>query len=133
CAPMPSEDSSSHPRRSTGLVDWPAVQAEALEVLRAYLRIDTSNPPGREEAAARYLAGLLEAEGVPVELIEIAPERVALVARLAGDGSRPALMLSNHLDVVPVQREFWSADPFGGEVREGRIYGRGAIDMKSVG
>jgi len=130
---MPSEHSSNHPAHATGLVDWPAVQAEALEVLRAYLRIDTSNPPGREEAAARYLAGLLEAEGVPIEVIEVAPERVALVARLTGDGSRPALMLSNHLDVVPVQREFWSVDPFGGEIRGGRIYGRGAIDMKSVG
>jgi acetylornithine deacetylase/succinyl-diaminopimelate desuccinylase-like protein len=58
---------------------------------------------------------------------------MAIVARLAGDGARRALMLSNHLDVVPVQREFWSVDPFGAEVRDGRIYGRGAIDMKSVG
>ena len=114
-------------------IDWPAVSAEALDVLRAYLRIDTSNPPGREAPAARYLAGLLEAEGIPTEEIEIAPERVALVARLAGDGSRRPLMLANHTDVVPAQAEFWSADPFGGEVRDGRIYGRGAIDMKSVG
>ena len=127
---MPAEQPAPS---STPPVDWASVRAEALEILRAYLRIDTSNPPGREEAAARYLGGLLEAEGIPTEYIEIAPERVALVARLAGDGSRRALMLSNHLDVVPVQREFWSVDPFGAEVRDGRIYGRGAIDMKSVG
>lgn len=114
-------------------VDWPTAQAEALEVLRGYLRIDTSNPPGREVEAAQYLGGLLEAEGIPTEQIEVAPGRVALVGRLAGDGTRRALMLSNHMDVVPVQREFWSVDPFGGEVRDGRIYGRGAIDMKSVG
>jgi acetylornithine deacetylase/succinyl-diaminopimelate desuccinylase-like protein len=127
---MPSEEPTPS---STPPVDWASVRAEALEVLRAYLRIDTSNPPGREEAAARYLGRLLDAEGIPVEYIETTPGRVALVARLAGDGSRPALMLSNHLDVVPVQREFWSVDPFGAEIRDGRIYGRGAIDMKSVG
>jgi len=127
---MPAEQPTPS---STPAVDWPSVRAEALDVLRAYLRIDTSNPPGREEAAARYLGGLLEAEGIPTEYIEIAPERVALVARLAGDGSRRPLMLSNHLDVVPVQREFWTVDPFGAEVRDGRIYGRGAIDMKGVG
>lgn len=127
---MPAEEPTPS---STPAVDWASVRAEALEILRAYLRIDTSNPPGREEAAARYLGGLLEAEGIPTEYIEIAPERVTLVARLAGDGSLPALMLSNHLDVVPVQREFWTVDPFGAEVRDGRIYGRGAIDMKSVG
>ncbi len=127
---MPAEQPTPS---STPAVDWASARAEALEILRAYLRIDTSNPPGREEAAARYLGGLLEAEGIPTEYIEIAPERVALVARLAGDGSRRALMLSNHLDVVPVQREFWTVDPFGAELRDGRIYGRGAIDMKSVG
>ncbi len=118
---------------ATPRVDWPSVRAEALEVLREYLRIDTSNPPGREEPAARFIGRQLEAEGVPVEYVEIAPERVAVVGHLAGDGTRRPLMLSNHLDVVPVQREFWSFDPFGGEVRDGRIYGRGAIDMKSIG
>lgn len=117
----------------TVAIDWPSVRTEALEVLRAYLRIDTSNPPGREAPAARYLGGLLEAEGIACEYVQTASEREALVARLPGDGSRRALMLANHLDVVPVQREFWSVDPFGGEVRDGRIYGRGAIDMKSVG
>lgn len=114
-------------------IDWSATATEALEVLRTYLRIDTSNPPGGEAPAARYLGGLLEAEGIGCEYVETAPGREALVARLHGDGSRRPLMLSNHLDVVPAQREFWSVAPFGGEVRDGRIYGRGAIDMKSVG
>jgi acetylornithine deacetylase/succinyl-diaminopimelate desuccinylase-like protein len=114
-------------------IDWPVVAAEALEVLRAYLRIDTSNPPGREAPAARYLGSLLEAEGIACEYVETAPEREALIARVPGDGSRRALMLANHTDVVPVQREFWTTDPFAGEVRDGRIIGRGAIDMKSVG
>ncbi len=114
-------------------IDWSATAAEALEVLRAYLRIDTSNPPGREAPAARYLGGLLEAEGIACEYVQSAPEREALIARLPGDGSARALMLANHTDVVPAQREFWSFDPFAGEVRDGRIYGRGAVDMKSVG
>jgi acetylornithine deacetylase/succinyl-diaminopimelate desuccinylase-like protein len=127
---MPSDNPSPRP---TDAVDWPAVRAEAVEVFRQYLRIDTSNPPGNEAPAARYLGGLLEAEGIPVEYIETTPGREVVVGRLAGDGSKRALMLSNHTDVVPVQREFWSVDPFAGEVREGRIYGRGAIDMKSVG
>ena len=102
-------------------------------MLREYLRIDTSNPPGNEAPAARYVGGLLEAEGIAVEYIEIAPGREAVVGRLPGDGSKRPLMLSNHLDVVPVEREYWTVDPFGGEVRDGRIYGRGAVDMKGTG
>lgn len=114
-------------------IDWKSVQSEALEVLRAYLRIDTSNPPGNEAVAARYIGSLLEAEGIDCEYIETAPGREAMVARLAGDGSRRPLMLANHLDVVPVDRQFWDVDPFGGEVMDGRIYGRGAVDMKGTG
>ena len=114
-------------------IDWPAVHAEALDILQRYLRIDTSNPPGNEAPAARFLGSLLEAEGVSCEYIEIAPGREALVARLHGDGSRRPLLLGNHLDVVPVEEEFWDVPPFGGVVRDGRIYGRGAMDMKGAG
>ncbi len=121
------------PGDPTGPIDWPAVQAEALDVLVRYLRIDTSNPPGREAPAARFLGALLEAEGIPCEYIAIAPEREAVIARIAGDGSRPALMLANHTDVVPVEADYWDVPPFGGVVRHGRIYGRGAIDMKGTG
>jgi len=119
---------------ATSPIDWPAVHREALEALRGYLRIDTSNPPGDEAAAAHYLGRLLAAEGIPVEFIETAPGREAVVARLAGDGSRGgALMLANHLDTVPAEADGWTAPPFGAEVRDGRIYGRGAVDMKSTG
>jgi acetylornithine deacetylase/succinyl-diaminopimelate desuccinylase-like protein len=114
-------------------IDWPTVHAEALEILRAYLRIDTTNPPGNEALAARYLGGLLEAEGIPTEYIEIAPGREALVARLTGDGSKRGLMLGNHTDVVPVESAYWTKPPFEGVVEDGRIYGRGAMDMKSFG
>ena len=113
---------------------WPAVHAEALAVLRDYLRIDTSNPPGNEAPAAHFLGRLLEAEGIECEFIETAPGREAVVARLRGDGSRgDALMLANHLDTVPAEAEGWTAPPFAGEVHDGRVYGRGAVDMKGTG
>ena len=111
-------------------IDWPAVQAEALEVLRAYLRIDTRNPPGNETPAARYLGGLMESAGIGTEYVEIVPGREALVARIPGDGSKRGLMLGNHTDVVPVEAEFWTKPPFEGVVEDGKIYGRGAVDMK---
>ena len=114
-------------------IDWPAIHAEALEILLRYIRIDTSNPPGNEAPAARFLGSLIEAEGIACEYIETAPGREALVARLAGDGSRRALLLGNHLDVVPVEEEFWDVPPFEGVVRGGRVYGRGAVDMKGAG
>ena len=115
------------------VINWVAIHSEALDILTRYIRINTSNPPGDEAPAARFLGELLEAEGIACEYIETAPGREALVARLSGDGSRRALLLGNHLDVVPVETEFWDVPPFGGVVRDGRIYGRGAIDMKSAG
>jgi acetylornithine deacetylase/succinyl-diaminopimelate desuccinylase-like protein len=114
-------------------IDWPAAQAEALEILRAYLRINTTNPPGNEAPAARYLGGLLEAEGIPVEYVEIDPGREAVFARLTGDGSKRSFLLSNHLDVVPVEQDGWTKPAFEGVVEDGRLYGRGAIDMKGFG
>jgi acetylornithine deacetylase/succinyl-diaminopimelate desuccinylase-like protein len=114
-------------------IDWPAVHAEALDILVRYLRIDTSNPPGREKPAARFLGELIAREGLACEYIETAPEREVLVARLTGDGSKRPLMLCNHTDVVPVEEEYWEVPAFEGLVREGRIFGRGAVDMKGCG
>jgi acetylornithine deacetylase/succinyl-diaminopimelate desuccinylase-like protein len=114
-------------------IDWPAVHAEALEIFVRYLQIDTSNPPGNEKPAARYLGSLLEAEGVACEYIETAPNREVLVARLHGDGSKRPLMLCNHTDVVPVEAQYWDMPAFEGVIKDGRVYGRGAIDMKSCG
>jgi acetylornithine deacetylase/succinyl-diaminopimelate desuccinylase-like protein len=114
-------------------IDWPAIHAEALDIFVRYLQIDTSNPPGNEKPAARFLGSLLEAEGVECEYIETAPEREVLVARLHGDGSKRPLMLCNHTDVVPVEADYWDMPAFEGVVQDGRIYGRGAIDMKSCG
>jgi acetylornithine deacetylase/succinyl-diaminopimelate desuccinylase-like protein len=120
-------------RASTPAIDWPQAQAEALDILVRYLRIATVNPPGNEAPAARFLGALIEEAGVACEYIETAPKREALVARLQGDGSKGALMLCNHTDVVPVETDFWEVPPFEGVVRDGFVYGRGAVDMKGAG
>jgi acetylornithine deacetylase/succinyl-diaminopimelate desuccinylase-like protein len=112
-------------------IDWERVTAEATEILRAYLRIDTSNPPGNEQLAVDYLSGLLESEGVAYETAESAPGRANLFAWI---GPRePNVCLLNHTDVVPVERPFWDTDPFAGDLRDGVLWGRGALDMKGMG
>jgi acetylornithine deacetylase/succinyl-diaminopimelate desuccinylase-like protein len=120
------------PERAT-IVDWEAAAREGLDVLVRYIRIPTVNPPGNEAPAARYLGSLIEAEGIACQYIETAPNRECVVARLAGDGSKGALMLANHLDVVPVEEQFWEVPAFEGLVKDGFIFGRGAVDMKGAG
>ncbi|NJD64207.1 MAG: M20/M25/M40 family metallo-hydrolase [Chloroflexi bacterium] len=115
------------------MIDWPAIHREALDIFVRYLQIDTSNPPGNEKPAARFLGALCEAEGIAVEYIETAPDREVLVARLSGDGSKRPIMLCNHTDVVPVEAEYWTMPAFEGLVTDGRVYGRGAVDMKGCG
>jgi acetylornithine deacetylase/succinyl-diaminopimelate desuccinylase-like protein len=111
--------------------------SEAGRWLRGYLRIDTTNPPGDEHRAAAYLAEILHREGIPTRLL-VSPEgRTSLYARIPSErgATRPragALVLLHHLDVVP-PGPGWSVDPFGGELRDGRLYGRGALDIKSLG
>jgi succinyl-diaminopimelate desuccinylase len=102
----------------------------ATDLALELIRLDTINPPGREEAAADLLAARLEAAGLDVARHEHAPGRTNLVARWPGSGDRPALCLTGHLDTVPLGGAPWSADPFG-ELRDGRLYGRGASDMKA--
>ena len=113
-------------------MDWPAATAEALVHFKQLLRIDTTNPPGNERAAADYLGRVLDREGIPYRIVESEPTRASLVARLAGSGKNAPLMLNGHLDVVPVEREHWRHDPFGAEEHEGCIWGRGAVDMKNM-
>src|SRR5438477_12065731 len=114
-------------------IDWKALGDETAELLRRYLMIDTTNPPGNELAGATFLAGVLAGEGIPSETVESAPGRANLVARLRGDGSLPGIVLHHHIDVVYADRRYWTLDPFGGVLRDGYLYGRGAIDMKSTG
>jgi acetylornithine deacetylase/succinyl-diaminopimelate desuccinylase-like protein len=112
--------------------DDEATFQEALKVFQSLLRIDTTNPPGNEGKACEYIGTLLRKEKIPFEILESAPGRANLVARLQGDGSRAPLLLNAHLDVVPVEKEHWSHDPFGGELDQGFVWGRGALDMKNM-
>ena len=114
-------------------IDWEEVAAEATALLAEFIAVDTSNPPGNEEAACAFLGAVLRREGLEYELYETGPGRVSLHSTLRGDGSGGSLILLNHTDVVPVEREFWSVEPFGGEVRDGYVWGRGALDMKGMG
>ena len=114
-------------------IDWKAAGDETVDLLVKYLRIDTTNPPGNEDRAARFFASVLEKEGIEYKIFETAPGRSILYARLKGSGQKRPLILLNHTDVVPAEKEFWTADPFGGAIRDGYVYGRGAIDMKGLG
>ena len=115
-------------------LDWDALTEEATELLSAYIRVDTVNPPGNETRACEFLGAILDREGIPYRLFDPGDNRATLVATLPGDGTRgKPLILLNHTDVVPFEREHWSIDPLGGEVREGYIWGRGSADMKGMG
>jgi acetylornithine deacetylase/succinyl-diaminopimelate desuccinylase-like protein len=105
----------------------------AVDLLRQYLRIDTTNPPGNEMQAALFFKRILDREGIPSEIDEFAPGRANLLARLPGSGARRALVLANHMDVVPADPSRWTVPPFEGRVKDGEIYGRGAEDMKTEG
>ena len=114
-------------------LDWRKLGDETAELLANVLRIDTTNPPGSEIAAANALARKLTAEGIAAEVIESAPGRGSLYARLPGrGGARPVILLS-HLDVVPADARSWRVPPFAGAREGGFVYGRGALDCKGIG
>lgn len=115
-------------------IDWRSVRDEATELLRQYIRIDTTNPPGGEQAGAEFLRERLDADGIASTLYEAAPGRVSIAARLprvVASELRPIVLLS-HIDVVPAEPEHWQVDPFAGELIDGVIWGRGALDMKGM-
>jgi len=112
---------------------WTDVQAEATQLLQQYVRIDTSIPPGDVTKAADLLEGVLEREGIPVTRYESGPGRSIIVARLEGAGSAKPIVLLHHMDVVPADPNRWQRDPFGGEIADGNLWGRGAMDMKGIG
>src|SRR5260370_21263724 len=111
-------------------VDWAKTNAELLGHYSALLRIDTSNPPGNETKAANYVKGVLDREGISNQIFTLEPDRGNLVARLKGNGSKRPIIVMGHLDVVGVQRDKWTVDPFSAIRKNGYIYGRGAIDHK---
>jgi acetylornithine deacetylase/succinyl-diaminopimelate desuccinylase-like protein len=108
------------------------VENEVTRFLSDLIRINTTNPPGNETAAAKYLSENLSREGFKCELYESAPERGSVIARLKGTGEKPSLLLLSHLDVVAADAKEWSVDPFAGVVKDGFVWGRGALDMKGL-
>lgn len=117
-------------------VDWQALGSEGTRVLSDYIRINTTNPPGNELEAARFLKAILDREGIEARILdtaELGPNRANLYARLRGNGTKKAIALVNHMDVVPATASSWSVDPFSGAIKDGYIWGRGAIDMKGTG
>src|SRR2546426_3472172 len=108
-----------------------SIRGEVTELLQGLIRVDTTNPPGNETAVAELLRAYLEESGAVCELYARVPERANLVARIPGRGNGPKLLLLSHTDVVLADATEWTADPFGGELRDGEGWGRGALDMKS--
>jgi acetylornithine deacetylase/succinyl-diaminopimelate desuccinylase-like protein len=112
-----------------------AIAKEAQGWLADLIKINTSNPPGNEQLAAMYIAGILRKEGITPEILDLTPGRSAVVARLrstaVADPSK-ALLLVAHLDTVPVEKGRWTVDPFGAVIKDGYLYGRGAIDDKGM-
>src|SRR4051812_34019914 len=103
----------------------------AVDLLRQYLQVDTTNPPGNEIKTARFYKDIFDREGIPAEIDEFAPGRANLLATLKGSGARRGLILANHMDVVPADASRWTVPPFSGTVKDGLVYGRGAQDMKT--
>src|SRR2546423_577127 len=113
--------------------DFAAAKTEATKMLQELVRIDTSNPPGNEIKAAEYIKGVLAKEGIAAEIVESAPGRASLIARIKGNGSKKPLLLLGHLDVVGVERDKWTVDPFAAEIHpDGYMYGRGSSDDKAM-
>jgi len=127
---------------AAGGLENPVSQAdldEAVKILSDYIKIDTTNPPGNEKLGAVYLADILKKNGIDAQVIDVPDpregggNRAAVIGRLKGSGAKKAVILLNHIDVVPARAADWKYPPFGGEVHEGEIWGRGTLDMKGMG
>ncbi len=113
-----------------GDAEWKALGDEATALPSQDIRTNTTNPPGNEIAASRWLAEVRQRNGIESQILEPAPGKANLYARLQGDGSARPLILLNHMDVVLASPEYWTVDPFGGVIKDGAVWGRGALDMK---
>jgi acetylornithine deacetylase/succinyl-diaminopimelate desuccinylase-like protein len=114
-------------------VDWAAVESEAAALLSEAIRIDTTNPPGNETALAKFWAAKFDEAGLRARIFESEPGRGTVLVRLRGKKSGRPIVLLNHLDVVPAEAERWKHPPFAGDVADGYVHGRGAIDCKGMG
>ena len=106
---------------------------EAVELLSQYLQIDTTNPPGNEDKGVEFFAQIFQKEEIAYKTYEASPGRCSIKASISGSGEKGPVILLNHIDVVPARADEWSVPPFSGEIKEGFIYGRGALDMKCLG
>lgn len=104
-----------------------------VNLLSEYIQINTTNPPGNESKAVTFFENIFIREGIEYKIYEPETDRASIRAILHGSGEKQPVILLNHMDVVPAENQEWSVDPFGGEVKNGFIYGRGALDMKSLG
>ena len=123
------------PANNSPVGDPPSIAREARGWLADLIKINTSNPPGNEQIAAMYIAGILAKDGIKADVLDLAPGRSAVVARLRSTAmAEPskALLLVAHIDTVPVEKARWTVDPFGAVIKDGYLYGRGAIDDKGM-
>src|SRR6185503_11679920 len=115
-------------------INWDALTSETVGLLAEYIKLNTTNPPGNELTTARFLKRILDREGIEARILDTAElqpaGRANLYARLKGNGSKKAIALVHHMDVVPADPRYWSVDPFAGVVKDGYVWGRGALDMK---
>ncbi len=110
--------------------DWNKLNAETLEYFTAVVKMDTSNPPGHETQVAKYIQSILEKNGISATLVGPDPDRLNLIARLKGSGAKKPVLIMEHSDVVGVQKERWTEDPFSALRKDGFIWGRGTLDDK---
>lgn len=113
-------------------IDWTAIEEQTVSELQSLIRFNTTNPPGNELPLAEHLAKVFEAAGITTRMLVPVTGRAQIIARLHGNGSKRPVLLLSHMDVVAVEPDKWSCDPFGGSVRDGYLYGRGAIDDKGM-
>jgi len=114
-------------------IDWKTLENQARSLLTRYIQIDTSNPPGNEIKAAQFLKIIFDREGIESRIIESAPGRANFYARLKGSGGKKPIVLMHHMDVVPAEAKLWKEPPFSGALKDGFIWGRGALDNKASG
>nr|MBA3319543.1 M20/M25/M40 family metallo-hydrolase [Gemmatimonadales bacterium] len=117
-------------------IDYASLRQETAQRLSEYIRINTSNPPGNELATARWLAAVLAKEGIQgtiLDTAELGAGRANFYAKLAGTGGGKGIALGHHMDVVTATPKDWSIDPFAGTIKDGHVWGRGALDMKGHG
>jgi acetylornithine deacetylase/succinyl-diaminopimelate desuccinylase-like protein len=129
---LPSDTPARPADRVLDQVDWARATPELTQLLSELLQIESVNPPGGEAAVVDYLERLFEREGIVTERVPLGEGRASLIARLPGSGEQQPLCLLSHVDVVPVEAARWKVAPFSGLVKDGFVWGRGALDMKGM-